>query len=75
MTFKICIAILALYKSSLLKLLILSVAAPVIFSNKKDIYKNRYLQNRYESLSTALVHFGLHYLSLPYVCVANKLGS
>lgn len=36
------------YKSSLLKLLVLTVVLPVVFNNKRDIYKN--VGNRYESL-------------------------
>ena len=43
---KSCIVTMAIYNSSLFKLLILSMAASVIFSNKTDIHQNRYSQNR-----------------------------
>lgn len=41
-----------IYKSSLLKLLVLTVVLPVVFNNKRDIYKN--VGNRYESLFTTI---------------------
>ena len=43
---KSCVVTVAIYNSSLFNLLILSMAASVIFSNKRDIHQNRYSQNR-----------------------------
>lgn len=57
---KIFILIVVISMSSLSKLLILSVIAPVIISNNKHVYKNRYVRNSHENLLT-VIQFWLNY--------------
>lgn len=54
---KIFIVIEVICKGSLLKLLILSVVAPVIIRNNRHAYKNRYVGNSRENLFTTVMQF------------------